>query len=123
MKHAITLVMLVLWSLPSFGLLCRRYLKGRDWYDFNWYIAQGVTPNLLLLQNALIQYGPWQDQALKIDRDWIVVALEKKIAAINWQDAAADVERFLKPVEQKSLKLWSEKFYKSKLNKLDNLLQ
>ena len=123
MKHAITLVMLVLWSLPSFGLLYRRYLKGRDWYDFNWYIAQGVTPNLLLLQNAVIQYGPWQDQALKIDRDWIVVALEKKIAAINWQDAAADVERFLKPVEQKSLKLWSEKFYKSKLNKLDNLLQ
>ena len=110
-------------ALKIHALLCRRYLKGRDWYDFNWYIAQGVTPNLLLLQNALIQYGPWQDQALKIDRDWIVVALEKKIAAINWQDAAADVERFLKPVEQKSLKLWSEKFYKSKLNKLDNLLQ
>lgn len=105
-------------SLKTHALLCRRYLKGRDWYDFNWYIAQGVTPNLLLLQNALIQYGPWQGQALKVDHEWLAKALGDKIASINWQDAAADVERFLKPVEQKSLSLWSEKFYMSKLNKL-----
>jgi len=110
-------------ALKTHALLCRPYLKGRDWYDFNWYIAQGACPNLLLLQNALFQYGPWQDQALVIDHDWLVTALAEKISAINWQDAAADVERFLKPFEQKSLQLWSEKFYMNKLDKLDGLLR
>jgi len=109
-------------ALKTHALLCRPYLKGRDWYDFNWYIAQGVIPNLLLLQNALIQYGPWKGKDLDVDREWLVKALTEKIASINWKDAAEDVERFLKPVEQKSLKLWSENFYMSKLNKLDELL-
>ena len=90
---------------------------------FNWYIAQGVTPNLLLLENALKQYGPWKDQDLKVDCEWLVKALGEKISSIDWKKAAEDVERFLKPVEQKSLKLWSEKFYMSKLNKLDELLK
>lgn len=110
-------------ALKTHALLCRPYLKGRDWYDFGWYIAKGVTPNLLLLQNALEQYGPWKGQDINVDREWIIAALGEKIASIIWQDAAKDVERFLKPVEQKSLMLWSVGFYMSKLSKLDVLLQ
>ena len=109
-------------ALKIHALLCRGYLKGRDWYDFNWYIAQGVTPNLELLMNALEQYGPWQGQELDVDHEWLVKELGNKIASIDWKDAAADVERFLKPVEQKSLKLWNERFYMNKLEKLDKLL-
>lgn len=105
-------------ALKTHALLCRSYLKGRDWYDFNWYIAQKVTPNILLLQNALIQYGPYKDQDLKIDNDWLMNALTEKISSINWASAAADVARFLKPVEQKSLNLWGEKFFLGKLSKL-----
>ena len=105
-------------SLKTHALLCRDYLKGRDWYDFSWYITQGVTPNLLLLQNALIQYGQWEGQELNIDKDWLVGVLGEKISSIDWKEAASDVERFLKPVEQKSLSLWSERFF---MNKLKNL--
>lgn len=105
-------------ALKTHALLCRPYLKGRDWYDFSWYIAQGVTPNLLLLQNALIQYGLWEGQALNVDQDWLVSVLDEKISSIDWKAAANDVERFLKPVEQKSLSLWSERFF---MNKLKNL--
>ena len=110
-------------ALKTHALLCRPYLKGRDWYDFNWYISQGITPNLELLNNALEQYGPWKDESLNVDREWLVNNLSEKISSVDWKDAAADVERFLKPMEQKSLKLWSEKFYMSKLNKLDELLK
>ncbi|MFW2372627.1 MAG: nucleotidyl transferase AbiEii/AbiGii toxin family protein [Gammaproteobacteria bacterium] len=107
-------------ALKTHALLCRPYIKGRDWYDFAWYIAQGVTPNLPLLQNALIQYGPWQGQAqaLEIDEEWLVNALGEKIASINWEDAADDVGPFLKPVEKKSLSLWNERFFINKLSKL-----
>ncbi len=110
-------------ALKTHALLCRPYLKGRDWYDFSWYITQGVTPNLKLLQNALIQYGPWQGKKLEINREWLMQELGEKISSINWKNAGDDVARFLKPVEQKSLKLWSEKFYMSKLKKLEELIK
>lgn len=109
-------------ALKTHALLCRPYLKGRDWYDFNWYIAQGVTPNLVLLKNALEQYGPWKGEYLNVDREWLVNSLGEKISSIDWKKAADDVERFLKPVEQKSLGLWSGKFYMSKLKKLNELM-
>ncbi len=105
-------------ALKTHALLCRPYLKGRDWYDFSWYIAQGITPNLLLLQNALIQHGHWEGQTLKIDQDWLVDALNQKISSIDWEKAASDVEIFLKPVEQKSLSLWSKRFFMNKLKQL-----
>jgi len=109
-------------ALKMHALLCRPYLKGRDWYDFNWYIAQGITPKIELLKNALLQYGPWQGQDVNVDRAWLVNALRDKMTSIDWQEAAADVERFLKPIEQKSLKLWSERFYLHKLERLNELL-
>lgn len=105
-------------ALKMHALLCRPYLKGRDWYDFSWYITHSVTPNLLLLQNALVQYGPWKGQDFNVDREWLLKVMGDKITSVNWQDAAADVERFLKPVEQKSLSLWSERFFMSKLQQL-----
>lgn len=105
-------------ALKTHALLCRPYLKGRDWYDFGWYITQGVTPNLKLLSNALVQYGPWQGQELDVNTEWLVKTLSDKITSIDWKDAAADVERFLKPVEQKSLSLWSDRFFLSKLQQI-----
>lgn len=109
-------------ALKTHALLCRPYLKGRDWYDFNWYIAQGVTPNLELLKNALEQYGPWHDEKLDVNKAWLINTLQEKISSVMWKNAAGDVERFLKPVEQKSLTLWSERFYMNKLNQLEKLL-
>ncbi len=109
-------------ALKMHALLCRPYLKGRYWYDFNWYIAQSVTPNLLLLKNAIVQYGKWQGQDLNVDREWLITELKEKISSVDWQDAADDVKRFLKPIEQKSLQLWNERFYMNKLSKLDELL-
>jgi len=105
-------------SLKIHALLCRPYLKGRDWYDFNWYAKQGMTPNLTLLQEALIQYGPWQGEEMRINKQWVMDTLSSKISSVNWPEAAADVERFLKPVEKASLQLWSEHFFKHKLAQL-----
>jgi predicted nucleotidyltransferase component of viral defense system len=103
-------------ALKIHALLCRGFIKGRDWYDFNWYIRQSVTPNLPHLKNALVQYGPWQRQnELVVDMDWLKTVLQEKIESINWQDTASDVERFLKPAEQKGLSLWSKRFFSENL--------
>ena len=106
-------------ALKIHALLCRAHLKGRDWYDFSWYISKGVTPNLLHLQAALIQSGPWAGQAqLEVDMKWLIAALQTAIIAIDWKKAAEDVERFLKPAESKSVALWSKEFFLAKTEKL-----
>jgi hypothetical protein len=105
-------------ALKIHALLCRPYLKGREWYDFNWYMKHGIQPNLPLLQAALDQMGPWKGQCPEIDAQWVIGRLNEKIAGIDWKNAAADVERFLGPVERESLKLWNPRFFSSKAAQL-----
>ena len=105
-------------SLKIHALLCRPYLKGRDWYDFNWYVKQRVKPNLAHLQSALFQWGPWAGHETNVDLRWLKQKLTDKIGGIDWQDAAMDVERFLRLQEQHSLKLWSVAFFLHKVEQL-----
>lgn len=110
-------------ALKIHALLCRPYLKGRDWYDFNWYVKERIRPNLLHLQMALRQYGPWAGGSIEVDVSWLSRALTDKIAAIDWRAAAQDVERFLNSAERKSLSLWSERFFRAKVDQLSDLMK
>jgi hypothetical protein len=106
-------------ALKIHALLCRGFLKGRDWFDFSWYVAKGVAPNLPLLRTALIQAGPWAgDDHIAVDMAWLNEALGNTIAKIDWKAAADDVRRFLRPAELKSVDLWSERFFLAKLDRL-----
>lgn len=108
-------------SLKLHALLCRPYLKGRDWYDFNWYVKQGIAPNLSHLEAALDQFGPWKGEHITVDMDWLAGALSDRIARIDWNEARQDVERFLGPAEKESLKLWTERFFAGKVDRLKAL--
>jgi len=105
-------------ALKLHALLCRSFLKGRDWYDFAWYLKQKELPNYGLLEAAIEQAGPWKGQGLSVDRDWLQAALINKVEAIDWSDAAEDVRRFLDPVQQQGLRVWSGKFFSSKVDQL-----
>ena len=105
-------------ALKIHALLCRTYLKGRDWYDFSWYVAQKISPNLPHLQAALYQFGPWAEQSITVDSAWLRNAMLEKVAAIDWREAATDVERFLNATERQSLQLWSERFFRAKVESL-----
>ncbi len=106
-------------SLKIHALLCRPYLKGRDWYDFNWYVKKGVQANLAHLQAALFQWGPWAHQKIDLNIEWLKHELTRKAARIDWPAAADDVRRFLRPLEQHSLGLWNEKFFTHKIERLN----
>lgn len=102
-------------ALKIHALLCRGFLKGRDWYDFSWYVSRGLTPNLAHLQAALKQFGPWsQDAQLKVNNHWVEEQLSRRIGSIDWDEAKKDVRRFLRSEELKSLDLWSERFFLAK---------
>jgi hypothetical protein len=106
-------------ALKIHALLCREHLKGRDWFDFSWYVAKGVFPNLPHLQAALGQFGPWAEESkLAVNSKWLETVMMSKIQSIDWKEAAEDVRRFLRPLEEESLKLWSARFFNSKLKKM-----
>lgn len=100
------------------ALLCREHIKGRDWYDFIWYTSNRIGINYAFLSSAINQLGPWQNQALAVDKAWLLDALERRIRSINWKQAAEDVRRFVRVPEQPSLDLWSEALFLGQLEKL-----
>lgn len=112
------------YELPSLyagklhALLCREYIKGRDWYDFLWYVARQCPINLPLLQAALYQAGPWKNTHLDVNLEWVRRSLRTKINTIDWKQAVLDVQRFLKPEEIPSLSLWSKDIFTSQVDQI-----
>ncbi len=104
------------------ALLCREYTKGRDWYDFLWYVARSTVPNLCLFKNAINQFGPWQDQNLNIDENWYLEQLKNKIMATDWPAAGADVSRFLSLRDRQQLSLWGQELFIDRVNKMESYL-
>ena len=100
------------------ALLCRDYVKGRDWYDFIWYTSQGVGINHAFLTSAINQLGPWRNQSVTADKTWVVNELENKIASLDWKQATEDVRRFIRASEQPSLDLWRRDLFLGQLGKL-----
>lgn len=99
------------------ALLCRPYPKGRDWYDFLWYVSNKVSPNLNFLNNALIQLGPWKGKKIEVNSLFLQKEMAKKIKSLDWKDLALDARKFLTMERAKSLELWSSEFFESKLKK------
>jgi hypothetical protein len=66
------------------ALLCRNYIKGRDWYDLAWYVTRKITPNFVFLQNALEQQGPWAHQKINATPTWLLETLQEKINTLDW---------------------------------------
>ena len=112
------------YDLPSLmsgklhALLCRDYTKGRDWYDFSWYVKNNCSPNLKLLENALNQLGPWKNQNISIDEQFLKEILVNKVNSLNWDDVKVDVSQFLSLEKAHSLDLWSVEFFENKVKKL-----
>ena len=101
------------------ALLCRDFVKGRDWYDFLWYVKNNHAINYDLLQHALFQMGPYKGKNIpNFDKEFVKTELSNKIENLDWSKAKSDVERFIKPEEVKSLDLWSVDLFLSRVEQL-----
>jgi hypothetical protein len=104
----------------SHALLCRSYSKGRDWYDFLWYVSKKTRPNFTLLSNALDQQGPWQGHGIGVSAEWYLEHLKEAVTATDWTRTKQDVARFLPLNLQQSLDLWNTDLF---LYHVDQLAQ
>ncbi len=100
------------------ALLCRDFIKGRDWYDLLWFTGRHAAINCNYLASALNQYGPWKDQRPQVDPPWVSIMLDRKIRTLDFKAVIADVRRFVRPNELPSLELWSPELFLSRLDRL-----
>ena len=99
------------------ALLCRQYLKGRDWFDFVWYVGERVKVNHALLSSALDQLGPWAGQGVTTDNQWVREQLRQVIGRIDWAEARRDVLPFVYATDRPSVDLWSEAYFANLLGR------
>lgn len=104
------------------ALLCRPYVKGRDWFDFVWYVSKKVIPNYAHLASALEQMGPWQNKKVDVTADWLVAAFNDKVAEIDWNEAKKDAENFLQAKEREGLQVWGRDFFFATVEKMAGYL-
>lgn len=107
-----------LFASKCHALLCRKYVKGRDWFDFLWYISKNTAVNASLLRSALAQAGPYQDQQSQFSHKWICEQFKKKIEEMDWSVAIRDVENFLSQNDRRYVENWSAPFFLKQIEKL-----
>jgi len=78
------------------AILQRPYTKGRDIYDLLWYLSNPSwpQPNLVLLNNALIQTN-WKGGILT-EMNWKLPVLSR-LQNLNWESIVSDVSPFVEP--------------------------
>ena len=94
-------------------------VKGRDFYDFVWYIGRRVPVNLQHLEARIMQSG--KQQAERIDMAAVQTLLKERIQSVDMAAAAEDVRPFLR--DPRELQLWNEEFFMQLIPQLQLLRQ
>lgn len=101
------------------AILRRNYknnVKGRDFYDYLFYIGKGSKFNLKYLENKLKNTGGViaDDDVLTIEK--VKDLLRSKFASVDYEVAKRDVSNFI--IKKESISIWKKELF---LSTLDNL--
>lgn len=105
------------YDLPSLfagklhAVLCRHWksrVKGRDFYDFVWYVGRHIPVNLAHLEARMRQSGDWPLDA-PLDMPALRDRLRERFADIRFDQAKEDIMPFLK--DPREVGLWSHDFF------------
>lgn len=92
------------------ALLFRKWkenLKGRDWYDFEWYVKKGVAMNLKHFIDRAQGSGDLENKNLTEQQ--FRKLLSNRINSVNMEKVKADAVRFIP--DGIRLDLWSRKYF------------
>jgi predicted nucleotidyltransferase component of viral defense system len=99
------------------ALIYRRWksrVKGRDWYDLEWYIKNGVPLNLEHFCERAKESGDWQEDSMQPFQ--LVELLISKITDTSIEVAKEDILRFIS--NPKVLDIWSKDYFLMLIKKL-----
>lgn len=102
------------------ALLYRQWknrVKGRDWFDFEWYVRNGVKPNIRHFAQRAMDSGdlPNADDVTSLNQ--LQELLRKRIGTLDVQSAKQDVIRFL--ADPSPLDIWSVEYFSQLVERLD----
>ena len=92
------------------AVLCRGWksrIKGRDFYDFVWYVSRNIRPNLAHLDARMRQTGHWSGEP--INARSLKKLLLARFADIDFKKASDEVRIFISAPRE--LELWSPSFF------------
>ncbi len=93
------------------ALLARKWqnrVKGRDWFDFIWFIRNNIPLNLKHLEARLVQSGHWKEPGNLAIPDFKLM-LAERISSIDFAKAKADVLPFISRADL--LQNWSAELF------------
>jgi len=93
-------------------------VKGRDYYDFVWYIGRNTEVRLNYLEQKLRQNGSWS-LTRAMTRTDLVSRLEQKFSKLDVELAKKDVLPFVK--DRMAVEVWSNDFFLSLLQRLKTI--
>ena len=93
------------------AIICREYknhVKGRDYYDYLFYIGKGSSFNLGYLENKLKNTGAIpQSENLTIER--VKELLQMRFETVDYESAKEDVSNFVS--DKSGLNLWKKELF------------
>jgi predicted nucleotidyltransferase component of viral defense system len=92
------------------ALLFRKWgtnVKGRDWYDMEWYIKKGVVLNLNHFLERAIMSGDWNKDT--INKEEFISLIRERIAIVSMERVKDDIKRFIS--NPNVLNIWSTKYF------------
>ncbi len=82
-------------------------IKGRDWYDLEWYIRKGVPINLSHFLQRAKDTGDWSQE--DIGQEDLINLLKEKINGISIEEVKKDIRPFVKDIHK--LDIWSRQYF------------
>ena len=92
-------------------ILCRRWksrIKGRDWYDFVWFVSNYPELNLSHLEKRMIQTGDWEKKE-PLTGERFYARLRETIEMVDLKGARTEVKPFVGNPD--ALAVWSKEFF------------
>lgn len=99
------------------ALLFRQWqqrVKGRDWYDFEWYVQRATPLHLAHFQSRAFESGHLSAQP--ITPEAFVQLLHDKIERVDFHQAKADIIRFIPKPEK--IDIWSSAYFHALVNRM-----
>jgi hypothetical protein len=92
------------------ALLFRKWknnVKGRDWFDMEWYIRKNIPLHLGHFVRRAIDSGDWKGETISPEQ--FRQLLTDRIDQVNMDKVKADIRRFIRQPEQ--LELWTPRYF------------
>lgn len=100
------------------AILCRNYkntVKGRDYYDFIFYVSRRIKPNLIYLKNKLIE-SKKIDKDAEFNMDIVKMMLKNRFESVDFEQVKKDTERFI--IKKENLFYYSKDLFIQMTDKL-----